>query len=160
MALESIIDTALAGFKRSKELEAETKSQYHQWHSEVESELEVFLHRAKDVDIESSTDRDEFYDYLETFENRVRQLRSRSEASEAPTKALIELEDLADLAEETNRPAYVVTATWGATTPFEKRKREKREREREQRHQERIEEEIEEFVGQIEDVRDSFDLES
>ncbi|WP_152424958.1 hypothetical protein [Natronococcus jeotgali] len=159
MALESLIDTALAGFKRSRELEAENRSEYKQWHSELESELEVFLYRAKEMNLEESSDRHEFYDYIEKFENRLRSLRSRSEASEAPTQALVEIENLVDLAENTDRPVYAVSVNF-KETPLERQRREKKEEERNQRLKKRIEGEVTEFVQQIELVRNAFEGDS
>lgn len=155
MALESLVDTVLAEFKRSGEIKTKNTSTYAQWYSEFESEVEVFLHRIRDIDVESSEDRDQFYDYLENFGSRLQELRSRSESSDAPTEALVELEDLADLVEDTTRPAYIVSINLNET-PLERQRREQREKKQKQRYEEKAREEIEELVEQIEETRIAF----
>jgi hypothetical protein len=91
--------------------------------------------RINSLDLEESEDRSKMYDFIEKFSNRVQNLRERSEASSAPTEALIELDSLVEALEDTSAPIAVATVTLSKDPAKKARQRKWRE----EREQNRIE---------------------
>jgi len=85
MSWKSLVDTFLAGKKREKEIEVENQSEYEEWVSELYSEIEVFVNRVNDLELEESEDRHKLFSLIGRFSDRFYELRERSEASDAPT---------------------------------------------------------------------------
>ena len=156
MPWSSLVDTVLAGTKRQQEIEVENQSEYDQWRSELYSEIEVFVKRVNSLDLEESEDRSKMYDFMEKFSNRVQDLRERSEASSAPTEALIELDSLVEELEDTSAPIAVATATL-SRNPAKKARQRKRREEREQNRIEHAREQRDKVADQIQVVNSAFD---
>ncbi|WP_313694262.1 hypothetical protein [Halorarum halobium] len=156
MAWNALADRILAGSKRKKEIEVENQSDYDRWLSELYSEIEVFVKRVSALDLEEAEQRDKFYEFVGRLSDRLENLRERSEASAAPAEALIRLEELIEVMNESSSKVHVSVAYIG-DDPFEKAKREKK---REKRRQEKIgqlREKRDEIADQIQEVTEAFE---
>lgn len=156
MAWSSLVDTVLAGTKRQQEIEVENQSEYDQWRSELYSEIEVFVKRVNSLDLEESEDRSQMYEFIEKFSNRVQDLRERSEASSAPTEALIELDSLIEELNDTSAPIAVATVSL-SRDPIKKARNRRRREEREQNRIEHAREHRDEVADKIQEVNSAFD---
>lgn len=156
MAWSSLVDTVLAGTKRQQEIEVENQSEYDQWRSELYSEIEVFVKRVNSLDLEESEDRSQMYEFIEKFSDRVQNLRERSEASSAPTEALIKLDSLIEELKDTSAPIAVATATL-SRNPVKKARHRKRREEREQNRIEHAREQRDKVADKIQEVNTAFD---
>ena len=145
------MDGLLAGDNRKKELETENQSAYGVWRSELHGEFEVFVARVNDLHLDEPSDQQTFYSLINRFASAFRDLRDRSEASAAPTKALIRLEELIEEMDDTSAPVQVSVAYIGSD-PFKKASREKRREEHEQKDIERVREIRDEIADRIHDV--------
>lgn len=153
MAWNSLVDTLLAGPKREREIKVEAQSEYEQWVSELYSELQVFVKRVNDLDLEEASDRDKLFSLIEQFAARFEDLRNRREAASAPADALITLEELIERMDNTATPIAATVAYLG-DDPFEKARREKKEEEREKKEIERVRNERDEIAEYIRRVVD------
>ena len=113
MPWSSIADKLLAGSKRKEEIEVENQSDYDLWVSEVYSEIEVFVKRVNNLDLEDAEDREKLFSITSRFADRLSDLRERSEASAAPAGALIKLEELIERMNSASAPAVVSIAYLG-----------------------------------------------
>ena len=156
MSWKSLVDTFLAGKKREKEIEVENQSEYEEWVSELYSEIEVFVNRVNDLDLEESEDRHKLFSLIGRFSDRFYELRERSEASDAPTEALIKLEELIERMNNASAPAAATVAYLG-DDPFKKARRERKREEREKKQIKRVRKERDEIADYIQRVMDSFE---
>lgn len=151
MSWKSLVDTFLAGTKREREIEVENQSDYDKWLSELYSEIEVFVKRVNNLDLEESEERGKFYDFIGKFSTRLQDLRERSESSGAPATALIEMDELVEMLEDTSAPISVAVASLD-NDPFKEARRERRRKEREQNKIERARDRRDEIANQIQQV--------
>lgn len=158
MPWNAIANALLSDRKREQELGVEIQSEYENWRREVYTELEIFVKRVNDLNLEESEERTMFYDLTDKFSPRFEDLRTRSEASNTPVDALIEIEKLVELLEDISPPLVVTTSTLNPT-PVEKKRQEKRRKERHQRHIEKVETEMDKIAEQIKTVNNNFDQE-
>jgi len=156
MPWNALADRILTGSKRKKEIEVENQSEYDKWVSELYSEIEVFVKRVNALDFEEAGDRDKFYDFVGRFSDRLQDLRERSEASGASAEALILLEELVEVMNESSSTVHVSVAYIG-DDPFEKRKRERKREERKQEKIEALRGKRDEIAGQIQELTSAFD---
>ena len=156
MPWNALANRILAGSKRKKEIKVENQSDYDQWLSELYSEIEVFVKRVNALKLDESEQRDKFYEFVSRFSDRLKDLRERSEASGAPADALIRLEELIEVMNESSSKVHVSVAYIG-DDPFEKARREKKREEREQEKIERMREKRDEIADQIEEVTEVFE---
>ena len=159
MSWKSLVDTFLAGKKREKEIEVENQSDYDKWLSELYSEIEVFVKRVNNLDLEESEERGKFYDFIGKFSTRLQDLRERSESSGAPATALIEMDELVETLEDTSAPISVAVASLD-NDPFKKARRERRRKKREQNKIERARERRDEIANQIQEVTSALEVNS
>lgn len=157
MPWNALADRILAGSKRKKEIEVENRSEYDEWVSELYSEIEVFVKRVNALDFEEAGDRDKFYEFVERFSDRLRDLRERNEASGASAEALIQLEKLVEVMNESSSSKIHVSVAYLGDDPFEKRKRERKREERRQEKIEALREKRDEIAGQIQELTSAFD---
>lgn len=129
----------------------ENQSDYSQWLSELYSEIEVFVKRVNDLNLEEAEQQEEFYEFVARLSDRLEDLRERSEASGAPAEALIRLEELIEELTESSSKIHVSTAYIGED-PFEKAKREKKREEREKEKIEQLREKRDEIADKIQEV--------
>jgi len=158
MSWKSLVDTVLAGKKREKEIKVENQSDYDKWLSEFYSEIEVFVKRVNNLDLEESEERDKFYDFIGKFSTRLQNLRERSESSGAPTAALIEMDALVETLEDTSAPISVAVASLD-NDPFKEPRRERRRKEREQNKIKRVRDRLDEIANQIQDITSALESE-
>ena len=151
MAWNALVDRILAGSKKRKELEVENQSEYDQWVSEVDSEIEVFVKRVNRLDLGTADGRSKFYGFIGRFSTRLRELRERSESSGASAEALIQLEELI---EEMNSSAsdVSVSVAYLGDDPVEKARRERKRKKRRQEKAEKAREKRDEIANHIHDV--------
>ena len=151
MPWKSLVDTFLAGKKREKEIEVESQSDYDEWLSELYSEIEVFVKRVNSLDLEETEQRTKLYEFIDKFSERLQDLREQSESSGAPATALIELDKLVEILEDTSAPIPVATVTLH-DDPFKKAKQKQRREEREKEDIERARGERDTIANQIQDL--------
>lgn len=156
MPWNALADRILTGSKRKKELEVENQSEYDQWVSELYSEIEVFVKRVNNLDLSEAEGRDQFYNFAESLCDRLRELRERSESSDAPAEALIQLEELIEKINETSSKIHVSVAYIG-NDPFEKARREKKKKEREREKTERAREKRDAIADKIQELTAAFE---
>ena len=157
MPWNALANRILAGSKRKKEIEVENQSDYDQWVSELYSEIEVFVKRVNTLNLEEASDREKFYEFVKRFSDRLQDLRERSEASGAPAEALIELEKLVEVMNESSSSKVHVSVAYIGDDPFKKAKREKKREERKQERIEQLREKRDKIAGQIQELTSAFD---
>jgi len=150
MALDSLIDTALKGLKRSQELRKERQFQYGQWIDELNNELEIFIQRTKRLDLAEAENRDTLYNKIEELEERLQDLRNRRIVTEAPPNVIIELEDLIGVLDDCNNGGFFFTSFPPSEEEIERS---------EKRRKEWAEEDMEAVLKQIERFSDVFQSE-
>lgn len=155
--VNSLADRMFAGSKRRKEIDAEIESEYDQWASELRSEILVFVKRVKALDLEESNDRHRFYEFVKRFSERLRDLRERSEASNASAEALIRLEELIEELNESSSKVHVSVALFGGD-PFKKARWEKRKKERYRERIEQARKKMDNIADQIQELISAFDV--
>lgn len=158
MPWNALADRILAGSKRKKEIEVENQTEYDKWVSELYSEIEVFVKRVNALDMEESGDRSKFYEFVKRFSDRLQDLRERSEASGASAEALIQLEKLVEVMNESSSSKIHISVDYiGGDDPFEKRNRERKKEERRQEKIEALREKRDEIASQIQELTSVFD---
>jgi len=136
MSWGAIVNQILAGSKRRRELAVESQSEYEQWISEIDSEIEVFVKRVNGLDLSESEDRDQFYDITEGLSDDLQELRERSESAAAPAELLIQLEELIEKTSET--PTHIgATVAHLGNNPAEKARREIQEQKKHEKKEEK-----------------------
>lgn len=158
MSLSKLLDPILAPVRRRRELNAEEESEYSRWLRKLETEIEVFVERVDELDFEEAEDRDLFYDRVDQFEERVKDLRSRSVVSKAPNQAVVELDELSEVLEDTSSGIAVAVAHLDEPkNPFEAARRREKEEERRRRRVESVQRDVDEVIAYIERVTGAFD---
>lgn len=156
--MSKLLDPILAPIRRKRELSAEEDSEYSRWLRELETEVKVFVERVDELDFKEAEDRDRFYSLVDQFEDRVKDLRSRSVVSKAPTQAVIELDQLSEVLEDASSGIAVAVAHLDEpSNPFEAAWKKKKERDRSRRRIESVQRDVDEVIAYIERVTGSFD---
>jgi Cft2 family RNA processing exonuclease len=158
MSLSKLLDPILAPVRRRRELDAEEESEYSRWLREFETEVKVFVERVDALDFEEAEDRDRFYELVDRFEERVKYLRSRSVVSKTPNQAVVELDELSEVLEDTSSGIAVAVAHLDEPkNPFEAARRREKEEERRRRRVESVQRDVDEVIAYIERVTGAFD---
>lgn len=158
MPWNAITDAVLSGSKRQQEIEVEERSEYQNWRNELGSEIQVFVKRTNRLDINDSDDQYKFYDLTDKFAERIDDLRERSEASKAPTEALIELEELVEFLEDPSAPLAAAVVTFDPS-PYEKIRKQKEAERRNQERVEKVQSDLDQVAEKIQAVNQGFETE-
>lgn len=156
MLWDQIADTLLSGKKRKEEIEVETESGYSQWRSELYAEIKVMVKRMNDLNLSDDGERRQFYSLTGKYAPRFQELRNRSEASNAPVQALIEIDELVETLNGISPPTSV-TLSYLNPSPAQKQQQERRRKERKQRKKEQTQEYMDQIAEKLSEVNNSFD---
>ncbi|AOW80120.1 hypothetical protein HTSR_0935 [Halodesulfurarchaeum formicicum] len=119
-------------------------------------ESQNFLRRAEKLDLTQSEDREQWYDLVEQYTNRIEKLRNRDEITEAPIEVFGAVDELIEELSETNPPVPTTTATI-ARNPLKKAQNKKEDKKKEQEHIEQARTEQDYIAEMIEGVMSAFD---
>lgn len=156
MPWNALANNILTENRRRQELEVEKQSEYQQWRNELGSEIHVFVKRTNRLDVDDSDDRYQFYELTDKFAPRFQELRNRSEASNAPPEALIEIEELVELLDDTLPPASIGIVSLDPS-PAERRRQKQRRKERKQRRKKKVQNEMDEIAEKIRSLNTCFE---